>query len=613
MPSPKLALKDIHIGIRLGLTALLAFAIAEALSIPNPYWAAMPVWAMSQPTRGLLLERGVHRLLGTVVGAAFGLALLGATMPTWATVGAFAVWMATMTTLIPLMRGVHAYTPLLAAMTAAIVVVPAIAHPFDVLQLAYARVACTLIGFLVSMAVGYLLTPRASTELLSLQISKIADRAVTHASALLMGLTDSDEEEQRLLHELAELQLAAGAAGAGSAAGYKQLHRVEEMAIAVCRLLSEVHSLTRDRLTCPTQSLETSAALNDAVRGFFITGDGAAQAMLQALVPALEPHLSALREAVGEAKTPLATNCKGGNVNALLAPYRDLGTALEGGVVAGLVCVAALAAVAALHVPHLDAAALGLCIVVTMLVSHPESLRISRSVLVGALAGIIVAILYRWLVLPHVHTSIELVMSLAPFLLLGGLARADARIGAMAFDANQLFLFAGQASLGTAPFGKEVLQGAIALAAGIALPCLIFMHVQRSLQRRHVRTARHVGSAIRNHLTSQRHGLSVQPRFPHRHLFAFGHARPANHAKAGGQSAIAAFSLALSIERLYSQPSDELARFALKELAHMHVDPLATATRLEEGRLQHPAAKCANVVRDAAASLRGCYGFLRAR
>lgn len=613
MLPPKLAFKDMHIGIRLGLTALLAFAIAEALAIPNPYWAAMPVWAMSQPTRGLLLERGIHRLVGTVAGAAFGLALLGATVPTWATVCLFALWMATMTTLIPLMRGVHGYTPLLAAMTAAIVVVPAVAHPIDVLQLAYARVACTFIGFLVSLAVGYLLTPRASTELLSVDIRKTADRAVTHAWELLMGQPASDEEEQRLLHELAELQMAAGVVGAGSAAGYQQLHRVEEMAIAVCRLLSEVHSLTRDRYTSSIHSLETSAVLPNAVRRFFVTGDGAARATLQELAPALEPHLAALREAVNEPRAPLETGTRWRHVNALLAPYRDLGTAFEGGAVAGLVCLASLAVVAALQVPHLDAAALGFCIVVTMLVSHPESLRISQSVLVGALAGIIIAILYRWLVLPHIHTSIQLVMSLAPFLLVGGLARVDARIGALAFDANQLFLFAGQASLSTAPFGKEALQGVIALAVGIALPCLIFMHVQRSSQRRHVRTARHVGSAIRSHLASHHNGRSVQPRFPHRHLFAFGHARPKNHAVACGHSAIAALGLALSIEQLHSQPTDELARLALRELAHMHVDPLATATRLEEGRLQHPAAQCASIVRDAAASLRGCYGFLHAR
>lgn len=39
------------------------------------------------------------------------------------------------------------------------------------------------------------------------------------------------------------------------------------------------------------------------------------------------------------------------------------------------------------------------------LIMHPESLRVSQSVLVDALAGIIIAILRRWLVLPHVHPS----------------------------------------------------------------------------------------------------------------------------------------------------------------------------------------------------------------
>jgi len=61
---------------RLTLASVLAVAGATALSLQNPWWAAMAVWLIGPPSRGLLLERSLAQLLGTLLGAAGGLALL---------------------------------------------------------------------------------------------------------------------------------------------------------------------------------------------------------------------------------------------------------------------------------------------------------------------------------------------------------------------------------------------------------------------------------------------------------------------------------------------------------------------------------------------------------
>lgn len=37
--------------------ALLALALANAASIHHPWWAAMTVWLVAKPTRGLFIER----------------------------------------------------------------------------------------------------------------------------------------------------------------------------------------------------------------------------------------------------------------------------------------------------------------------------------------------------------------------------------------------------------------------------------------------------------------------------------------------------------------------------------------------------------------------------
>ena len=62
-----------------------AFAAASLLHVHNAYWAAMPVWVLSQPARGILLERALFRIVGTVIGAAVGSLVLAGTEPREAT------------------------------------------------------------------------------------------------------------------------------------------------------------------------------------------------------------------------------------------------------------------------------------------------------------------------------------------------------------------------------------------------------------------------------------------------------------------------------------------------------------------------------------------------
>lgn len=47
----------------------LALAVASLFDVGNAYWAAMPTWVASQPSRGLLLEHALFRIVGTVLGA----------------------------------------------------------------------------------------------------------------------------------------------------------------------------------------------------------------------------------------------------------------------------------------------------------------------------------------------------------------------------------------------------------------------------------------------------------------------------------------------------------------------------------------------------------------
>lgn len=55
------------------VAAVAALAAAVLLKLECPYWAAMTVLIVIQPTRGLLLEKCYYRLVGTAVGSLAGI------------------------------------------------------------------------------------------------------------------------------------------------------------------------------------------------------------------------------------------------------------------------------------------------------------------------------------------------------------------------------------------------------------------------------------------------------------------------------------------------------------------------------------------------------------
>lgn len=145
--------------IQLFAAASIALIVAAQLGLQNPYWAAMPVWVVAQAYREDLVLRAVLRIGGTVFGAAIGWSAL--TMiedPMFSilvlifSVGAGAAatfWIGT----------IYSYGMLLAAITVAVVLIPALDHSVDTAQLAADRIWCTLIGVFVVTAITFAFTP----------------------------------------------------------------------------------------------------------------------------------------------------------------------------------------------------------------------------------------------------------------------------------------------------------------------------------------------------------------------------------------------------------------------------------------------------------------------
>jgi uncharacterized membrane protein YccC len=136
----------------------LALYTAFALELDSPSSAGLTVLIIAASSRGAILQKSLYRLLGSFIGglAAILLVAFFAQAP-WLFLAGFALWLGLCTFLASLLRYFRSYGAVLAGYTVAIVGIPALSNPENVLLLACGRVAVVSIGIL-STAFVFLVT-----------------------------------------------------------------------------------------------------------------------------------------------------------------------------------------------------------------------------------------------------------------------------------------------------------------------------------------------------------------------------------------------------------------------------------------------------------------------
>ena len=451
--------------LRLAFAAWLAFTIAMLAGIPHAYWAAMPIWVVVQPSRGLLIERAIFRLIGTIIGAAAGLAALRLIHDPVVVIVALGLWVGGAAALVHVVRGVQSYGVMLAGMTAGIVILPTVLSPDGSFELALARVACTLIGVVVVTLVMAVSTPWASRNDYDEGLGALAAETVRLAELRLAG--GNGEGEDALIRRLASALAAATTFTAGSVEGYRRYNGIIARIVAALSVLARAGALAdRARRGAAGNTLPRDSA--DRLAASPAPADLATIAAADAEFGAALQRLNDGPAASGTDDVRLEPR-RFSLARAVLSPQRDGAVARESGLVAGLATTAA--ALLGLVVPWEagELAALGVCIFSMVMTSLPAPRRAAPQMLAGVSAGVVVAIVYRFGLQPHVETVPVLILSLAPFLLLGGLARVSKRTAIPAIDANMCFLLASQPVLGIAFSPLAILSGSAALLLGAAI------------------------------------------------------------------------------------------------------------------------------------------------
>ncbi|CAH2603347.1 conserved membrane protein of unknown function [Rhodovastum atsumiense] len=614
--TPGLSRAEILHGCRLAFAAWLAFTIASFLHVENAFWAAMPVWVVAQSAKGLLLERAFYRIAGTLIGAAAGFGLLRLGGGPYMALALLGLWVGLAGALAQMLRGVHAYGAMMAGMSAAVVALPAVLNPALSYEFAIARVECTLVGVVVVTLVTALWTPDSPRAEFYGRVRQLGRDAVDFAAAVLRGLPPEAAEarEREILRELAEVQETASLVTAGSIEGYRRLHHVQRLTLAALAVMAEARAYLARQQAADDAAL---AAHLSALAGTLLAPEPPEPdlAPVVAADPALAEAVARLVavEAAFRAEPDSADARSFGSKVLYLAPWLDVRLAAEAGLLAGgATTLAGMLGYASGWGPG-ELAALGICIFSMVLSSMPAPERFAPMMLKGVLAGVAAALLYRFLVQPHVTTLPMLSLSLVPFLLAGGLARAARRTAGPAIDANMCFMLAGQAVLPPVTDAFTILNETSALLLAAVVATTGFRFMPPRAPRQAARALRAIRRDLRR-LAQAGGGVDVGREWARgaRQVLRLGlHLdRAATAGASPGSSLLAVLNLGLALLDLRELAArDAAAGAALDAFRRLERDPDGVAAELER-RAEDAAEELAGALRTAAAALRASRGLL---
>ena len=470
--------------------ALVALLASAALGIDHPWWAAMTVWLVAQPTRGLLLERILARMTGTVIGAGAGSAILIVAGGDWyATLALLTLWLALCAAGGSLARHFRTYAFVLSGYSAAIVVLFRLGAVGTGGDVSGDRILCTLIGIVCATVAAFRLPVPAKGASIQDRLDALIGRVLDHVVAGTGG-TDA------LLADVVALERQADDVAAGS---------VQERAAArrARRAMGVLVELLALSPACGARS----------PRPVSTAGDGIERATYHAAAAGREDIVAALDELRSRMSNPpggLAWRDRLAAIDWRRVAHAGLRPAIALTIAATLWWVSGWREGAMM--------AMAAALFASVFSSHKQGNRALGYALVGALIGVSLGAAYHVVVLPGHASAAVVAVLILPVLLAGACLMRHPITAALAIDLNMTFLLTAQplapeASSSTA----AALHMSAAIIAGLSIAVLTYRLIlpasmttsATQLQRRaarlygalrtapDIRTARRVKLALR--------------------------------------------------------------------------------------------------------------------
>ncbi len=449
--------------LRTVLAALLALGVSMALELGAPGTAMITVFIVAAPRSGDVIAKGFYRICATFVGAVAAVTLV-ATLVEQRTlfVIALALWIGCCTAGAAYVRGYRAYGFVLAGYTVGIIALPAIATPEAVFEIAVMRATEVIVGIVSAVIVADILLPEYASHTLRDAVRCAYADVADHAGTLLSGRS---QPQQRLARGLAlaeaalALELRREAAHFESAEQRRYAPQLRRFADAMSRSDTHLHAwgMALDRLRS-ARSSNPAVALAGEIAGQFArllahdghsprTADEAAaiEHRLQVWRDALPERLAALRQliAADDVEAQLDFDALAERFARLVDSYVDF----TGAYVDFVRPEAARPRAATGWLPHTDAveallmglrgfvaillmasfwiatdwprgpnALLFTAVLCTLFASLPQPRTAVRDMAISIGSSCVMAVVFKFAVLPHADDYVALALLLSPFL-----------------------------------------------------------------------------------------------------------------------------------------------------------------------------------------------------
>ncbi|MCD9006462.1 FUSC family protein [Luteimonas sp. XNQY3] len=589
--------------IRLTLASMVAMSIATAAGLENPWWAAMAVWMIGQPPRGLLFERSLAQLVGTLVGAVAGALLVTAGGGSAVvSLAGLALWIAVCCGVANAMRHQRAYGAALCGLTSAVIVSLTLGTGIDPAAFAAARALDNVIGIVAAIAVALALGPATPGP----AIAGRARTVVAQALALIAdALKESDArsfgKEREFLLGLAALEASAEDAVAGSIAGRRKLGELNALFAFLLDLVVVARAIRSREAPVQAPGHAGLAALRDAFEAsaralseggaLHLDDVIAASRQLEASDPVLSPVLAEMRTLLDRASRSHRRLLGADDAPAPRAsrPHPDAAglrlAMLRGALATSLAGLAWLA----IDWEPLRYLLLGTSIFTVLYSMVDAPATIVRHILLGGLAAAVPAALWRLVVLPEVSDGWLSLLLAVPLVFAASLLQARQGTLFIGLAFNMLFAVLARPVDTSPSTAAAVIASEALLLGGIVLNYALYRWL---LPMNPARRRRHLRASIRREISA----ISIRAGTPwaERHLARLRYLVFSLAVRSRGQvqqveDALAALTLGHALFRLGDMEMADLPpleRDAVRETLRLTCapldDPHRVATRLRE-------------------------------
>jgi len=188
--------------------AMLALYVALSIGLERPYWAFLTSYIVAQPLAGAVISKAVFRIIGTLTGAIFSVAVVPPLVNAPELLSlAMALWLALCVFVSLLDRTPRSYMFVLAGYSACLIVFPDVDTPQTIFTVATLRVQEITLGILCGSLVHGVVFPGSITDLLLARAAAMLRDAErwSHDAIALEPVEGLAQERRRLAQDITEL------------------------------------------------------------------------------------------------------------------------------------------------------------------------------------------------------------------------------------------------------------------------------------------------------------------------------------------------------------------------------------------------------------------------